>query len=192
MQSAHENLRILLDAFKDRTSNITQRFKKPKKIDIKVNIPGLNISGTWEVDDTQRKAAWELYVELVTRISIQELGPNQGLLREALTSLYNLFGETRKILRAYGPDIGKPLSTGKLSCGSIALEILNSGLRPVLSEWHPRLADYENTRPENVSQTAHEKNWDHNETLRKELNQLRVFMLQYADALARAAGILRL
>lgn len=33
------------------------------------------LSGTWEPDSAERAAAWELYVELVTRISVVPLTP---------------------------------------------------------------------------------------------------------------------
>ncbi|MGZ4618701.1 MAG: hypothetical protein ACXV3F_08230 [Frankiaceae bacterium] len=35
-----------------------------------LNLHFLTISGTWEPNDAERAAAWELYVELVTRISV--------------------------------------------------------------------------------------------------------------------------
>jgi len=59
----------------------------------------------------------------------------------------------------------------------------------VLAKWHPLLADYENTKPDEVSQTAHEKKWEDNEALRKELAELQASMRQYADALAEAAEV---
>jgi hypothetical protein len=75
-----------------------------KTINVKFAVPRVGeIGGGWEPDESEIKAAWELYVELVTRISIVELQPEQGLLREALSSLYSLFGTTREILRKYGP-----------------------------------------------------------------------------------------
>lgn len=60
----------------------------------------------WEVDPTERKAAWSLYVELVTRIAVQPLEVDNGLLQEALTSLYNLFPVTWQVLKEGGPDVG--------------------------------------------------------------------------------------
>jgi hypothetical protein len=60
-----------------------------KAIKIKFSLPWIGeIGGEWEPDESEVKAAWELYVELVTRISVVELKPGQGLLREALGSLY--------------------------------------------------------------------------------------------------------
>jgi hypothetical protein len=39
---------------------------------------GPALSGTWEPDQAERDAAWELYVELVTRIAVAQLGPGGG------------------------------------------------------------------------------------------------------------------
>jgi hypothetical protein len=73
---------------------------------VAVSLPfGLG-SAEWETDSTQRNAAWALYVELVTRVAVQELAEDAGLVREAMNSLYTLFGTTREILRSAGPDVG--------------------------------------------------------------------------------------
>src|SRR6266536_2347761 len=58
-----------------------------KEVQVKLTIPFVGeVSGTWVPDDAERQAAWELYVELTTRIAVVPLGPNEGLLREALSS----------------------------------------------------------------------------------------------------------
>ncbi|MGZ6868949.1 MAG: hypothetical protein ACXVHI_01345 [Frankiaceae bacterium] len=44
--------------------------KAPKSVQVGLNLHFLTISGTWEPNDAERAAAWELYVELVTRISV--------------------------------------------------------------------------------------------------------------------------
>ena len=48
---------------------------------------------SWKVDTTQKKAAWSLYVELATRIAVQPLEVDQGLVREAMNSLYSVSPE---------------------------------------------------------------------------------------------------
>lgn len=53
-------------------------------------------------NEARRWAAWALYIELKTRITTQALNDDQGLLREALNSLYSLFGSTREILIGLG------------------------------------------------------------------------------------------
>ena len=118
---------------------------KLKNIKVSLKLPYIGgIEGTWEPDESERKAAWELYVELVTRISVAE--PHEGMLREALSSLYTLFGTTRTILRTYGPGIAQPKGGNPLSFGSLAVTILNVVIRPVLAQWHPMLLDYEHTK----------------------------------------------
>lgn len=132
-----------------------------------------------------RRAAWSLYVELTTRIANQTLETDQGLLREALTSLYSLFGATRQILREDGPDVGTSLE----SVGGIAIAVLNVGLRPFLSKWHPALSAWEAHRPANVGPKQHEKNWAEEPQLRNELKLLRENLEQYVHALAEVIGV---
>lgn len=113
-----------------------------KRISVKLGLPSIGeIAGEWEPDESEVNAAWELYVELVTRISIVELKPEEGLLREALSSLYSFFDTTRAILRKYGPAVGKPKGKGELSFGTLSVAVLNAVLHPVLSKWHPLLED---------------------------------------------------
>jgi hypothetical protein len=167
----------------------TKPSAKLTKVIANIKTPFLNIQGEWAADESQQRAAWELYVELVTRISVVELKPGEGLLREALTSLHDLFGETRQILRKYGPVVARPKGQGKLSFGVIAVTVLNSALRPVLAKWHPLLMTYENTRGPGISPADHEAKWEHNEELRKILSDLQETMKQYSLLLAEAAGV---
>ncbi|MCX5886331.1 MAG: hypothetical protein NT096_10555 [Proteobacteria bacterium] len=161
-----------------------------KTVTVNLNFPPfLKLKGQWESDESEQMAAWEIYVELVTRIAVQELKPGEGLLREALNSLHTLFLELRQILRKYGPSIGRPKGNGDLSLGTIALAILVSSLRPILDKWHPLLLDYEVMKRPNVSAYKHEASWEHNEDLRKDLADLRNFLEQYSRLLEKAAGI---
>jgi hypothetical protein len=157
-------------------------------LSVTVNLPFLQIGGQWEPNEAEAKAAWEMYVELVTRISIVELGPDEGILGEALSSLYSLFGTTRDILRRYGPSVAKPSKGGSLSFGYIAVAVLNGVLRPVLAKWHPRLETYGSTRPENLSIAEHEQAWPQAAELRTTLEATRVSLLAYASLLGEVAG----
>ena len=159
---------------------------KSKITSVQVNLPF--ISGTWEADDDQRRAAWEMYVELVTRISIQPLDPDEGLLREALSSLYVLFGETRRILREHGPGVARPEHKQLLAFGQIAVDVLNHGLRPFLAKWHPLLAEHEASRGA-ASATAHERAWSMTGPMRADLTVLQSTLTAYADLLAAACSI---
>lgn len=163
---------------------------KFKEVKVNLNLPYVGgVEGTWQPDENERNAAWELYIELITRISVAELKPDEGLLREALTSLYKLFGITRDILRKYGSSVARPKNDGYISFGYLAVAILNAVLRPVLSKWHPLLLDYEATKSDSISSFEHEQQWDKNQELRKELNRVRIILFQYADLLAEVADV---
>src|SRR5688500_11600764 len=109
---------------------------------VSVSLPFGIGSAQWEADPTERRAAWSLYVELVTRIAIQPLEIDQGLVREALTSLYSLFATTRATLKEASPDVG----CSRESVGGIAIAVLNNGLRPFLAKWHPLLQTWDAQR----------------------------------------------
>jgi len=160
--------------------------KDPAKLKkVSVSIPFGIGSAEWESDLTERKAAWSLYVELVTRVAVQPLDVNEGLLREALTSLHGLFATTRQILREAGPDVG----ASRESVGGIAITVLTDGLRPFLAKWHPLLQAWEAQRPPQLSPKEHEQNWSETPKLRADLESLRKELEQYANALAIIAGV---
>jgi hypothetical protein len=139
----------------------------------------------WEPDTTERNAAWKLYVELVTRISVQQLDRRQGLMREALNSLYTLYPTTREVLREAGPEVGATRD----SVGGIAIAVLNVGLRPFMTRWHPTLLEWEARRPPERSAAEHERQWEYETAMRDELETLRGELAKYAEALAVIAGV---
>lgn len=152
---------------------------------VSVSLPFGIGSAEWEADPTERRAAWSLYIELVTRIAVEPLQGDQGLLREALNSLHSLFGTTREILKAAGPDVG----ASRASVGGIAIAVLNRGLRPFLTQWHPRLQVWEARRSAEVSPQEHEQRWAEAAQVRSELARLRQDLSEYASALAAIAGV---
>ncbi len=154
---------------------------------VAVSLPWGIGQAEWEADESERRAAWSLYVELVTRVAVEPLGERQGVLREALASLHSLFGSTRTVLREFGPDVG----ASPQSVGGIAIEVLNKGLRPFLTTWHPRLQLWEAKKAEGKSAKAHEDDWPEAERLRQGLEELRANLAQYADALGQIAGVVR-
>lgn len=149
---------------------------------VEANIAGQKLSFKANVE---RKAAWKLYVELYTRIATQELGKDEGFLREALTSLHAIFNITREILKEAGPVV----ADGEQSLGFYAMAILNIELRPFLAKWHPLLSDWEAEKPVDCSTIEHERSWSKRAQLRRELNKLRTSLMQYCEALAKLAGI---
>lgn len=155
----------------------------------KIKIPFLGLEGTWEVDDVQRKAAWEIYVELVTRVTVVRLKKDEGILREALTSFYSLFKSTRDVLKKYGPAVASAHNPGDMTLGHVATAVLNQELRPLLAKWHPALEDHEGHRPKDISISEHERSWEHADTLREEIEKVRIKLLEYADVLAEVSEV---
>lgn len=73
-------------------------------------------------------ASWQLYVELITRVTTQQLPPMYGDERAALTSVHQLFPLTRQILRDHGH--------GCVEFTRIAIIVLNQVVRPFTAKWH--------------------------------------------------------
>ena len=172
---------------KPRISNWFRAVKRKMRVvkKVEVNLPfGLG-SAEIEPDHAEQQVAWILYVELSTRVALQPLNPEQGFLREALTSLHSIFVTTRSVLRDAGPHVaGHPHSVG-----AIAIRVLNQGLRPVLAKWHPLLLEWECEHSGSSNSIQHESNWARAGEMRDELGELRDNLRVYADALAKIAGV---
>ena len=122
-----------------------------ESFEVSLSIPGfVSVTGTWTPNRHERKAAWEMYVELITRISVEEMRSGEGILRESLDSLYSIFDSTRVILKKYGTVIAKPKKKNEVSFGFLSVVILNRVLRPFLTKWHPILEEYETIRAKNA------------------------------------------
>lgn len=164
--------------------------KKLSGVDVKIAFPHIfELTGKWVPDDAQRRAAWDLYVELATRVATVEVPPEDGLVREALSSLHALFQATREILRKYGPGIAQPTKGSDLSVALIAVTVLNRGVRPFLSKWHPALAGWEQTRPADKGAVAHEREWPREGDIREELAALQGALRAYGAVLEQALGL---
>lgn len=82
----------------------------------------------WAPKDADKDAAWELYVELLTRITTQALKPQDGDDATALASIHSIFGITREVLKRRGRDC--------LQFAKVAVVILNQVIRPFTAKWH--------------------------------------------------------
>ncbi len=154
-------------------------------VKIDVRIPGIGgIEGTWEPDDSEIKAAWELYVEMVTRAPLGSVSREDGSARETLTSIYSLFDTTRNILKRYGPSIARPKNKRELSFGYLAVSMLNLALRPFLAEWHSKLSGWER---ENTSIPTAE--WSDRLDFLRALDETRDQLRQYANLFAQVANV---
>lgn len=161
----------------------------PKSVQVGLDLKVFKISGTWEPNEVERRAAWELYVELLTRVAVVPLREGEGLVREALSSLYTLFATTRDVLRKAGPQVAELKPDGQYNLAFLTVAMLNFALRPVLAFWHPALEDWEATRPPDRSRREHENAWGQIGALRGALELTRQQLTYYAALLAAACGV---
>jgi hypothetical protein len=158
-------------------------------VNVGLKLGPVSLGGTWEPDERETEAAWEMYIELATRISTQALKEDEGILREALSSLHDLFPITREILRRQGPTVARKKGKGDHSFAELAIYVLNYAVRPLLAKWHPLLEEYEAARSDEKSVRAHEVEWERAAELRGALEELRSLLLDYANLLAAVAGV---
>lgn len=159
----------------------------PKLVNVKLDLklPGIGgIEGIWEPDDTEIQAAWELYVEMVTRTPLGGFSPQEGSAREALTSIYTLFDTTRGVLRKSGPSVARPKVGEELSFGYLAVSMLNLVLRPLLTDWHRQLQVWEREHP-----GLGENEWPGRSAFFAALDQTREQLGQYASLFAEVAEV---
>ena len=120
-------------------------------------------------DTSDRDAAWELYVEMLTRVVTQPLPSESGDEQTALESVYSLFPTTREILRWHGRKA--------VQFSKVAIPVLNQVVRPFTAKWHRESKD------------SGFGDSEKREQFREELEQLRASLLNYNRMLAEIAGV---
>lgn len=93
---------------------------------LKIKAPFLEAD--WLPKDPDRDAAWELYIELLTRITTQPLPSDHGDEASALESVHNLFGLSREVIKRHGRLC--------IEFTKIAIVVLNQKIRPFTAKWH--------------------------------------------------------
>lgn len=114
-------------------------------------------------------AAWEMYVELITRVATQFLEPDAGEEESALNSVYSLFETTRSILKEKGRKCE--------SFTKIAVIVLNQVVRPFTAKWHKEKENGAFNNSEKCIQ------------FRNELAILQAELRKYTALLANIAGV---
>ena len=137
-------------------------------------IKGLKLSAgflamEWEPQPDEQQAAWELYVELLTRISTQPLADGDGDEATALASIYGLFEVTRKLLK----EKGRKAQT----FSKIAIIVLNQKIRPFTVKWHKLSLNDGFKDPATC------------EKFRAELKDIQQVLRDYAKGLAKIANV---
>lgn len=134
---------------------------------LRINLQFLEME--WTPQDADRNAAWELYVELLTRVTGHALAAEHGDETAALESIYTLFPLTRDILRRHGP--------GSAQFARVAIPVLNQVVRPFTEKWHRRSISGELSDP------------THRAEFRNELIQLQGALEAYTRALGTMANV---
>jgi len=118
---------------------------------------------------SDKDAAWELYVELLTRTATQSLASGQGDEEAALKSIHSIFPCTREILRHHGRQA--------MQFSKVAIPILNQVVRPFTDKWHQR----------SLSQNLSDPKMS--EEFRNDLAELQVQLRNYNSMLAEISGV---
>jgi hypothetical protein len=134
---------------------------------LKIKAPFLEME--WKPQDEDKAAAWELYVELLTRIATQPLDEKHGDEKTALDSVYSLFAITRQVL--------KNNTRNCTEFTKIAIVVLNQVIRPFTAKWHRLSIDGA------FSDVVKQKEF------RSELAQLQSVLTKYTKMLADMAGV---
>jgi hypothetical protein len=140
----------------------------------KWNMSSLKIKPSYlEMDfkfvDADKKAAWDLYIELLTRITAQMLPEEYGDEEGVLESIHSLFKTTRDVLKANGPAC--------VQVTKIAVVVLNQKIRPFTSKWH------KHALKGGFRYSTQDKEF------RTELAELQIELKNYTKMLADMAGV---
>ena len=106
--------------------NLKTLLEKAGLRSLKITAPFLEME--WVPKDEDRTAAWELYVELITRVATQHLDPEEGDEAAALESVHQLFPLTRETIKRGGRHC--------INFTRIAVVVLNQIVRPFTAKWH--------------------------------------------------------
>ena len=123
----------------------------------------------WEPQPEEQQAAWELYVELLTRVTTQPLDDAHGDEATALQSIYSLFGITRELLKQRGRKAE--------TFSKIAIVVLNQKIRPFTAKWHK------------ASLAGVLESEEGRQAFREEMRDIQLVLRGYAGLLSEMAGV---
>lgn len=146
---------------------IKQWFNKWNFDSLKINVEFLEMELSF--NDTDKKAAWEMYVELLTRITTQSIDNEAGDEETALASVFSIFETTRNILKSNGSSC--------VEFSKIAVIILNQIIRPFTAKWHKKNLNGDFKSEEECIK------------FRSELKQIQIELNNYTGMLSEIAGV---
>lgn len=134
---------------------------------LKIKMPFLEMD--WNPQDEDKAAAWELYIELLTKITSQPLDDAHGDEKTALTSVFSIFETTRDVMKNNGRHC--------LEFTKIAIVVLNQIVRPFTAKWHGLSLNGAFDNPEQCKE------------FRAELAEIQNVLRIYTKMLADMAGV---
>jgi len=134
---------------------------------LKINIHFLELE--WQPNDHDRDAAWDLYIEMLTRVTTQHLEPEHGDEGAALASIFSLFDLTRGVIKKQGRHC--------IEFTKIAVVVLNQVIRPFTAKWH------------RIEKNSGFKEAGNCRLFREELAALQQNLRVYSKMLADMAGV---
>lgn len=146
---------------------LRELFRRFQLESVNLNIGVLDATIT--ITNADALAAWDLYVELLTRITTQPLDPAHGDEKTALKSVSSIFPTTRAILRHHGRKT--------INFSKIAIPVLNQIIRPFTAKWHLLERQRALSDPDKCQE------------FRAELKQLQGELCNYSGMLAELAGV---
>lgn len=134
---------------------------------LKISTPFMEAE--FQPKDDDKNAAWELYIELLTRITTQPLPREVGVEKSALDSVFSLFSLTRDIIKRHG--------RGCTEFTKLAIVVLNQIVRPFTARWH------------GLSTAGAFNDPAQCQTFRQELAELQSQLTRYTQMLGAMAGV---
>jgi len=124
----------------------------------------------WAPSDEDRALAWDIYIELHSRVSTQSLDDKQGNDLAALESIHNLFSIARERMQFHGIQCA--------NTSTLIMLFLNQYLREFMTKWH---------------KFSIQENWKDgggviNENFRSELKGIQESLESFSTALSHLAG----
>nr|WP_207716977.1 hypothetical protein [Clostridium beijerinckii] len=115
------------------------------------------------------EAAWNMYVEMITRVTTQNLSLEYGDEKSSLDSIYKIFDITRNILKQHGRKCNE--------FTRIAIIVLNQIIRPFTAKWHKLSLDGSFSDKERCIE------------YRNDLSYIQVKLIYYTKLLANIANV---
>lgn len=125
----------------------------------------------WAPTDSDQALAWDIHVELQTRITTQALPEDEGDDKTALESVASLFDLSRQQMRMHG--------VGSANVATLLTRYLNSKVRPFTTKWHV-------PSQKNLLDLKQEQN--RCEEFREDLRGLQPILAELARVLSEVAG----